>query len=134
MHPSGFVCRRRAEVLLVGAVEPEVQPWLHAAGHATRTVAGLHSALRALGKAPADLVVADRDRAGLDAHTICRGLRDDHRLGEAWLLAITTRAAAADAALDAGADDYLHRPFTRAQLLARVRAGLRAVQQRADSA
>ncbi|HWT22608.1 MAG TPA: PAS domain-containing protein, partial [Solirubrobacteraceae bacterium] len=39
----------------------------------------------------------------------------------------------ADAALDAGADDYLHRPFTRAQLLARARAGLRAARQRADA-
>ena len=29
----------------------------------------------------------------------------------------------ADAALDAGADDYLHRPFTRAELIARARAG-----------
>ena len=40
----------------------------------------------------------------------------------------------ADAALDAGADDYLHRPFSRAELLARARAGLRAAQQRADDA
>ncbi len=40
----------------------------------------------------------------------------------------------ADAALDAGADDYLHRPFTRAELLARARAGLRAAQQRSDDA
>jgi len=39
-----------------------------------------------------------------------------------------------DAALDVGADDYLHRPFTRAQLLARTRAGLRAVQHRSDAA
>ena len=38
----------------------------------------------------------------------------------------------ADAALEAGADDYLHRPFTRGELLARARAGLRAAQQRAD--
>ena len=42
------------------------------------------------------------------------------------------RGRPADAALDAGADDYLHRPFSRAQLLARTRAGLRAAQQRAD--
>ena len=42
------------------------------------------------------------------------------------------RAATADAALEAGADDYLHRPFTRAELLARARAGVRAAQQRSD--
>ena len=51
-----------------------------------------------------------------------------------WLLAITVPAKGrgADAALDAGADDYLHRPFTRGELLARARAGVRAAQQRAD--
>jgi PAS domain S-box-containing protein len=38
----------------------------------------------------------------------------------------------ADAALNAGADDYLHRPFTRGELLARSRTGLRAVRQRSD--
>ena len=38
----------------------------------------------------------------------------------------------ADSVLDAGADDYLHRPFTRAELIARARAGLRAAEQRAN--
>jgi PAS domain S-box-containing protein len=40
----------------------------------------------------------------------------------------------ADAALHAGADDYLHRPFSRTELLARAGAGLRAARQRADDA
>ena len=38
----------------------------------------------------------------------------------------------ADSVLNAGADDYLHRPFTRAELIARTRAGLRAAEQRAN--
>ena len=61
-------------------------------------------------------------------------LRDDPRLGDAWVLAITVAAKGrmADSVLDAGADDYLHRPFTRAELIARARAGLRAAQQRAN--
>jgi PAS domain S-box-containing protein len=67
---------------------------------------------------------------------VARALRDDPRLVEAWMLAITVQARGhnADAALDAGADDYLHRPFTRAELLARARAGLRAAEQRASDA
>jgi DNA-binding response OmpR family regulator len=41
------------------------------------------------------------------------------------MLAITVAAKGrmADSVLDAGADDYLHRPFTRAELIARTRAG-----------
>ncbi len=134
MPRAGFVRRRQAGVLVVGATEPEVQSWLHADGHATRAVTGAEDALTALGEAPADLVIVDRERRGRDARTVCLALREDQRLGEAWLLAITpsTRGRPADAALDAGADDYLHRPFSRAQLIARTRAGLRAAQQRAD--
>src|SRR5215216_5875490 len=136
MARPGSVRRRPAGVLLVGATEPEVGPWLHAAGHSTRAVGGVEAALRALGEEPADLVIVDREPGGLDAAGACVALRDDPRLGGAWLLAITgpVRGRVADAGLDVGADDYLHRPFTRAQLLARVRVALRAVEQRSDDA
>ena len=136
MPHSGTVRRRQAEVLVVGLAEPEIQPWLRAAGQATRAVPDVKAATAAIAEAPADLVIVDRERAGLDAPAVCRALRADPRLGDAWLLAITVPAKgrAADAALDAGADDYLHRPFSRAELLARARAGLRAAQQRADDA
>ncbi|MGI8780778.1 MAG: PAS domain-containing protein [Solirubrobacteraceae bacterium] len=133
---SGSVRRRKSDVLVVGAVEPEVRSWLRGAGHETRSVAGVDAALAALAAEPVDLVVADRERAGGDASAVCGALRADPRLGDAWLLAITgaARGRMNDAALDVGADDYLHRPFTRAQLLARTRAGLRAVQHRSDAA
>jgi len=120
----------------VGATEPEIVPWLRAARHGARAAPDVASALAALDKEPADLIIVDRDRRGHDAPEICRALRKDPRVGDAWLLAITVpaRGRAADAVLDAGADDYLHRPFSRAELLARARAGLRAAQQRADDA
>jgi len=132
MARSGSVRRRQAGVLLVGATEPEVGSWLHAAGHATRTVAGADAALAALGEEPADLVIADREPGGLDVAGVCLALREDPRLGSAWLLAVTTPARGGIS--DVGADDYLHRPFTRVQLLARARTGLRAVHQRSDDA
>jgi PAS domain S-box-containing protein len=123
-------------VLLVGAAEPEIQPWLRAAGHLVQSVRYVADAPALLDAEPVDLVIVDREPAGLDAAGVCRELRDDPRLEEAWILAITVQAKGrtADAALDAGADDYLHRPFTRAELLARARAGLRAAEQRANDA
>jgi PAS domain S-box-containing protein len=132
MARSGSVRRRQAGVLLVGATEPEVGSWLHAAGHATRTVARADAALTALGEEPADLVIADREPNGLDVSGVCLALREDPRLGSAWLLAVTTPTRGGIS--DVGADDYLHRPFTRVQLLARARTGLRAVHQRDDDA
>jgi PAS domain S-box-containing protein len=133
---SGTVRRRQAEVLVVGLAEPEIQPWIRAGGHGVRSVRRVREALAALEETPADLVIVDREPGGLDAPGVCRALKADDRLEDAWVLAITVAAhkRTADAALDAGADDYLHRPFSRAELLARARAGLRAAQQRADDA
>jgi PAS domain S-box-containing protein len=123
-------------VLVVGAAEPEIQPWLRAAGHLVFGVRRVGDARAILDAEPIDLVVVDREPGGLDAADVSRALRDDPRLDEAWMLAITVQARGrtADAALDAGADDYLHRPFTRAELLARARAGLRAAEQRSNDA
>jgi PAS domain S-box-containing protein len=129
---SGSVRRRQGGVLIVGAAEPQVQPWLRAAGHTTRAVPDVASARTALDDGPADLVVVDREHEGVEVAECCDMLREDPRLEEAWLLAITAKGRQADAALRAGADDYLHRPFTRGELLARARAGVRAAQQRAD--
>jgi PAS domain S-box-containing protein len=133
---SATVRRRQAEVLVVGLAEPEIQPWIRAAGHNVRAVRRVNEALAELDKISADLVIVDREPGGLDVPGVCRALKKDPRLEDAWLLAITLSAhkRTADAALDAGADDYLHRPFSRAELLARARAGLRAAQQRADDA
>src|SRR3954451_17509518 len=130
------VRRRQAGLLIVGAAEPEIQPWLHAAGHAVRAVRTVKAAGDALEEEPVDLIIVDRDPSGLDAPAVARKLREDERVGDAWVLVITVQAKGrmADAALNAGADDYLHRPFTRAELLARARAGLRAAQQRSNDA
>ncbi len=131
MSRSGTVRRRQAGILLVGVTEPQIGSWLHADGCATRAVAGVQAALAALGEESADLVIADRDADGDDVSGVCLALRQDPRLGSAWLLAITAPARGGS---DVGADDYLHRPFTRVQLLARARTGLRAVNQRSDDA
>src|SRR5215210_3047434 len=133
IRPSA-VRRRRAGVLVVGATEPEVQSWLRGEGYETLAVATADAALAALGEEAVDLVLADAEPAGRDVGAVCRALRDDPRLGDAWLLAITRAATRRRVDPALGADDYLHRPFTRAQLLARARTGLRAVEQRSDAA
>ncbi|MDA0181157.1 PAS domain-containing protein [Solirubrobacter phytolaccae] len=128
------VRRRQAGVLVVGAAEPEIQSWLRAAGHLPRAVRRVSAAGAALEAEPVDLVIVDRDSSGKDAPEVCSALREDPRLGDAWMLAITVAAKGrmADSVLNAGADDYLHRPFTRAELIARTRAGLRAAQERSN--
>jgi two-component system response regulator MprA len=94
-------------------------------GHAVATARDGNDALRkALEFAP-DLVVLDLVMPGIDGLEVCRRLRaGDPQLA---ILMLTAKDAAADqvVGLDAGADDYLVKPFTLDVLSARIRALLR---------
>jgi PAS domain S-box-containing protein len=132
----GSIRRRPSGVLVVGAAEADVQSWLRGDRCTVTAAAGVGDALARRDGEPADLVIADRDPGGgLEVPEVCRALRADERFADVWLLAITPAAQrrVADQALRAGADDFVHRPFSRQELLVRARAGLRAVRQRADA-
>lgn len=72
-----------------------------------------------------DLVVLDIGLPGIDGVEVCRLIRERH--GRVAVLMLTARSTELDEVigLDAGADDYVHKPFSLAVLMARVRALLR---------
>jgi two-component system, OmpR family, response regulator MprA len=82
-------------------------------------------ALKALADRPVDAVVLDVMMPGLDGLATCRALRAQGN--DVPILMLTARDAIADrvSGLDAGADDYLPKPFALEELLARLRALLR---------
>ena len=73
-----------------------------------------------------DLIVLDRNMPGMGGLDACRQIRSTSDVG---IIMLTVRKAEADKieALDAGADDYVTKPFSMPELLARIRANLRRV-------
>ena len=98
---------------------------LGAHGHRVTWVRSGGDALTVSTEEEFDLVLLDLGLPDLDGVHVCRELRA--RLPAAVLVILTARDAEIDVVigLDAGADDYLTKPFRYAELLARIRAHLR---------
>ena len=97
---------------------------LRAAGHEVDTAPDGGTALQRAAEAPPDVIVLDLGLPDLDGTEVLAGLRP-------WytgpVLVLSARADSQDKvrALDAGADDYVTKPFDMSELLARLRAALR---------
>lgn len=77
-----------------------------------------------------DLVLLDINMPGMGGLAACRAIRADPNVG---IVMLTVRNSEADKveALDAGADDFITKPFSTPELMARIRAALRRVPQSA---
>ena len=93
-------------------------------------------ALRYVGESLPDLVLTDVMMPGMDGFEFLRRLREDSRTRSVPVLMLSARAGdeAAVEGLEAGADDYLVKPFAARELVARVRANLELSRMRAETA
>jgi DNA-binding response OmpR family regulator len=77
------------------------------------------------------VAVVDWMMPEMDGAEVCRRIRASGKLVHVIMLTARDRKEDAVEALDAGADDYLVKPFDRGELLARVRAGMRTLEVQA---
>ena len=111
--------------ILIVEDEKEVAELAHdqlvMAGHSVAVAGDGASALGLLDTRPADLVILDWMLPGLDGLEVCRRIR---ARGSTPILMLTARAEEVDRVLglEVGADDYLTKPFSMRELLARPRS------------
>jgi len=93
------------------------------------------AALAALRKQRPDLLLSDVMMPQLDGFGLVRAVRNDPALADLPIILLSARAgeAASIEGLEAGADDYLIKPFSARELLARVRANLETAKLRQES-
>jgi two-component system response regulator MprA len=107
------------------AIRESLERALALEGYVVQTAADGTAALGAIHAEEPDLLVLDVMMPGLDGLTICRVLRAQRSRVPILMLTARTETADRVAGLDAGADDYLPKPFELDELLARIRALLR---------
>jgi two-component system, OmpR family, KDP operon response regulator KdpE len=114
--------------ILVIDDEPQIRRALRAGlernGYAVSLAASGEEGLDQAALQPPDLVILDLAMPGMDGFEVCRQLRE---WSKAPIVVLSVREGETDKirALDLGADDYLTKPFSLGELLARLRAVLR---------
>jgi two-component system, OmpR family, KDP operon response regulator KdpE len=121
--------------ILVVDDEPQItrvlKTTLSSQGYGVRTASDGEDALRQLKTWSPDLIITDLRMPNVDGLELCRRVRTESRL-PIIVLSVKGEEGIKVQALDAGADDYILKPFSTNELLARVRAALRRASAPAE--
>jgi DNA-binding response OmpR family regulator len=122
---AGLICVIEDEAVIAGAIAARLQ----AEGFEVHIAADGESGVDLCDRIRPDLVVLDLMLPGLDGLEVCRRVQRDRPVP---VLMLTARAEEADVlvGLGVGADDYMTKPFSPRELVARIKALLRRIERR----
>jgi DNA-binding response OmpR family regulator len=105
-----------------------------AGGYVVQSVRDGESGLKRALERPPDLVILDLNLPGMDGLAVCQALRRHSSTAAVPIMMLTARVEESDriVGLEIGADDYLTKPFSMREILARIRALLRRAERRPD--
>jgi DNA-binding response OmpR family regulator len=108
-----------------------IKHYLDRAGHETAVQTSGRDALLAVRQSPPDLVILDVMLPGMDGMQVCQALRAEAATSTIPILMLTARGEEADRVrgLELGADDYVTKPFSPKELVARIGALLRRAER-----
>lgn len=108
-----------------------IEHYLRGAGHTVTVLGNGSEGLRQARHTPPDAVILDLMLPGMDGLHVCQALRGEASTSAIPIIMLTARGEEADRVrgLELGADDYLTKPFSPKELVARVGALLRRVQR-----
>ena len=113
-------------------IQDLVRHYLEKDGFRTRTASDGAAGLTAARQEHPDLIVLDLMLPGLDGLELCKKLRADPATALTPVIMLTAKAEESDkiVGLELGADDYLTKPFSPKELVARIKALLRRAERR----
>ncbi|HUA62106.1 MAG TPA: response regulator transcription factor [Verrucomicrobiae bacterium] len=103
-------------------------------GFQAQVLNGSSGALRTLEQSRPDLILLDVMLPGVDGFELCRQIRQSQSLGRTPVLFLTARSDEVDRVLglEIGGDDYMTKPFSPRELIARVKAHLRREERESE--
>jgi two-component system, OmpR family, alkaline phosphatase synthesis response regulator PhoP len=121
--------------ILVAEDDPDIASllahYLQRAGFEADMVSSGRDVLPRIKKAPPDLLLLDIMLPGLDGLEVCRSVRNDEHTASIPIIMVTAKGEESDriVGLELGADDYITKPFSPNEVVARIRALLRRAQR-----
>lgn len=101
-------------------------------GFGTLSACDGEDALNSAGKEHPDLIILDLMLPGMDGLEVCKALKNDRKTALIPIIMLTAKSQESDkiVGLELGADDYMTKPFSPRELIARIKAILRRVKEK----